>query len=138
MKVALLFFGQPRFIDNPEIEKVYKSSIISKYDTDVFCHSWWKQDGGEYDYSSWSKINKCPIPENALELIKEKYNPVILVHDEPKYFELPSDAKDFIDKKFTDKHPDGNHWNSKNYSNVMSQLWSIKTVSEIFDEYCKK
>jgi len=137
MKVALLFFGQPRFVDNPEIERVYKSSIIDKYDTDVFCHAWWKEGNGEFDYSSWSKINRCPIPPNALELICEKYNPLLLIHNEPTTFELPPNAKAFVDERFTGKHPDGDHWNHKNYSNVMSQLWSIKTVSEIFDAYRK-
>ena len=138
MKVALLFFGQPRFVDNPEIERVYKQCIIDKYDTDVFCHAWWEDGTGkEYDYSSWSKINKCPIPENALELICEKYQPLFLIHDEPRYFELPEKAKEFVDIKFTGKHPDGNHWNHKNYSNVMSQLWSIKTIANAFDTYRK-
>ena len=137
MKVALLFFGQPRFVDNPEIERVYKSSIIDKYDTDVFCHAWWKEGDAEFDYSSWSKINKCPIPPNALELIREKYQPLILVHDEPRHFELPQKVKEFIDEKFTGKCPDGDHWNHKNYSNIMSQLWSIKTVSNIFETYRK-
>jgi hypothetical protein len=137
MKVALLFFGQPRFVDNPEIEKVYKESIIDKYDTDVFAHAWWENEEKEYDYSSWSKINRCPIPPNALELICQKYNPTILSHHPQRTFELPPDALAYIDEKFTGKHPDGNHWNHKNYSNVMSQLWSIKCVSEIFDEYRK-
>ena len=72
-----------------------------------------------------------------LELICEKYNPVLLVHHEPKTFDLPPNARAFVDEKFTGKHPDGDHWNHKNYSNVMSQLWSIKTVSEIFDAYRK-
>jgi hypothetical protein len=135
MKVALLFYGQPRYVDNEDVYNSYKNSIIDKYDTDVFCHTWWSEDGGEYDYSSWSKISNCPILHNAREIICEKYNPLILVHNKPKTFELPPKAKEFIDFKFTDKHPDGNHWNPKNYSNVMSQLYSIKSVADIFDSY---
>jgi hypothetical protein len=134
MKVALLFFGQPRFIDNPEIERVYKESIINRYDTDVFCHTWWKETSEEYEYSSWSRISKCPIPSNALELICEKYKPLLLQHDEPESFELPPNAKVFVDAKFTGKHPEG-HWNEKNYNNIMSQLCSIKRVSDLFDAY---
>jgi hypothetical protein len=136
MKVALLFFGQPRFIDNPKIEEVYKESILKRYDTDVFCHTWWKESNEEYDYSSWSRISKCPIPKNALELICEKYEPLLLQHDEPTKFELPKNAKYYIDEKFTNKHPEG-HWNESNYSNILSQLQSIKIVSELFDAYRK-
>lgn len=135
MKVALLFFGQPRYVDNEDVYNSYKSSIIDKYDTDVFAHMWWSESQTNYDYSSWSKISNCPILPNAREIVCEKYNPVILVHDEPMTFELPPKAKLFVDSKFTGKHPDGDHWNPKNYSNVMSQLYSIKTVSEIFDTY---
>jgi hypothetical protein len=136
MKVALLFFGQPRFIDNPEIERSYKESIIKRYDTDVFGHTWWKESEEEYDYSSWSRISKCPIPPNALNLICEKYQPLLLQHDEPETFQLPPNAKSFVDGRFTGKHPEG-HWNEKNYSNIMSQLSSIKRVSELFDAYRK-
>jgi len=137
MKVALLFFGQPRFIDNPEIERVYKESILSRYDVDVFGHTWWEEKkdwAKEYEYSTWSKIKQCPIPENALELICEKYNPLILMHDEPVRFELPPNALEWVDARYTDRHPEG-HWNHHNYSNIMSQLYSIKRVAEIFDAY---
>jgi hypothetical protein len=137
MKVALLFFGQPRFIDNQEIERVYKESILKRYDTDVFGHVWWKEDmQEEYDYSSWSKISNCPPPENALRSICEKYTPLVLKYDQPHIFELPPNAKKYVDENFTGKHPEG-HWNEKNYSNVMSQLYSIKSVSELFDAYRK-
>lgn len=136
MKVALLFFGQPRFVDNPKIEEVYRNTILKRYDTDVFCHTWWKDSDEEYDYSSWSRISNCPIPPNALELICEKYQPLLLQHDEPKTFELPKNAKAFVDENFTGNHPEG-HWNEKNYSNIMSQLYSIKAVSELFDAYRK-
>lgn len=137
MKVALLFFGQPRFIDNDQIERVYKETIIDKYETDVFCHTWWKKtEDVEYDYSSWSRISKCPIPNNALELIEQKYNPKILKWEEPKIFEFPPKTKQYVNLNYTGKHPEG-HWNEKNYSNIMSQLYSIKSVSEIVDEYQK-
>lgn len=135
MKVALLFFGQPRYVDNIDIIETYKKSILDKYETDVFCHMWWKETGGEYDYSSWSKIDKCPISKNAPEIITNNYNPIIIGIEDPKTFEFPTNAKKFVDDKFTGKHPDGNHWNSKNYSNVMSQLYSIKSVTNILNSY---
>jgi len=132
MKVALAFFGQPRFVDTPKVINTYKQTILNRYDTDVFCHTWWTEDGGEYDYSSWSKISRCPIPKDALDVIDRNYKPVVLEYDAPETFVLPPKAKSFIDAKFTGKHPQGNHWNEKNYSNVMSQLRSIQTSPEAF------
>lgn len=43
MKVALAFFGQPRFVDNQDIINTYKRVILDRYDTDVFGHMWWKK-----------------------------------------------------------------------------------------------
>jgi hypothetical protein len=137
MKVALAFFGQPRFVDNQNVVETYKNVILDRYDTDVFCHMWWQKTGGEYDYSSWSKINKCPIPENAPQIVEQNYNPITIDIEESKTFELPPNAKTFVDENFTGKHPDGNHWNDKNYSNVMSQLYSIKKVATILSTYSK-
>jgi hypothetical protein len=135
MKVALLFFGQPRFVDRPEIAEVYKKYIIDRYTTDVFCHAWWKPNGGEYDYSTWSNISNCPIPDNAIDIIKQNYNPTLLAINAPRKFTLPTPVKDHVDKHFTGKHPSGNHWNYNNYSNILSQLWSIQQISNLFSYY---
>ena len=145
MKVALAFFGQPRFVGNQDIINTYKDVILNRYDTDVFGHMWWEEDAEEYSYSSWSQISKCPIPKDAPEIITNNYSPLILGIENPKTFELPPKAKAFIDEKFTDKHParalygeSGNHWNHKNYSNVMSQLYSIKSVANIVKSYSEE
>ena len=36
MNIALLFYGQPRFIGHPEIYQSYKQNIIDKYNVDIF------------------------------------------------------------------------------------------------------
>ena len=135
MKVAVAFFGQPRYVGNPQIINTYKQVLLDKYDCDVFGHMWWQEDGGEFDYSSWSKISNCPVPPDAPKIVTDNYNPLILAIEDPQTFELPPNAKKFVDEKYTDKHPDGPHWNAKNYSNVMSQLKSIQHVSKIVREY---
>jgi hypothetical protein len=138
MKIALAFFGQPRFFGNPEIIKTYKEVVIERYDTDVFGHMWWQEDGGEFDCSSWSTMNSCPIPKDAPNIFKDNYKPVILSVEDPKSFELPPKAKKFIDEQFTDKGESGKYWNPKNYSNVMSQLYSIKSVTNIVKAYSEQ
>lgn len=133
MKVALLFYGQPRFIDNLEVYDSYKTNILDRYDTDVFCHTWWSKENSEYEYSTWSKISKCPILPNALDIIKERYEPRVLLSEEPKTFEFSNKVKEFVEANFLKSSPEGVHWNAKNYSNVLSQLYSIKEVSQVFD-----
>lgn len=136
MKIALAFFGQPRFVDNEEVISTYKEAILNKYDTDVFAHMWWKETNGEYEYSSWSKIDKCPISKEAPNIFTENYSPTILKIEEPKQFVLPVNVKKFVDETFVNN---GNpHWTDKNFSNIMSQMYSIKSVADVVDSYIKK
>lgn len=104
-----------------------------------------EEDAEEYDYSSWSQISKCPVPKNAPKIIADNYQPLILGIEKPKTFELPPKAKAFVDERFTNKHParevygeSGNHWNFKNYSNIMSQMYSIKSVANIVKSYAEE
>ena len=53
MKVALLLFGQPRNIDNPNSFNSHQKWIFDEYDVDTFCHAWWDEDVSEYDVSDW-------------------------------------------------------------------------------------
>ena len=139
MKVALLFFGQPRFVDNTEVEETYKKTIIDKYDTDIFCHMWWKSgENQEYDISSWSKMNTCPILPNAKELVYQKYNPILLIDEEPQQFKFSQKVQEFVDNKFTGRNPHHQvHRNNGNYNNILSQLFAIKTIATAFDTYQK-
>ena len=93
MKVAVAFFGQPRYVGNPQIINTYKQVLLDKYDCDVFGHMWWQEDGGEFDYSSWSKISNCPVPPDAPKIVTDNYNPLILAIEDPQTFELPPNAK---------------------------------------------
>jgi len=79
MKVALALFGQPRFVDNQQIIDTYKQVILDRYDTDVFGHMWWKEEDGEYDYSSWDyaieRANAILIdPEDGAYDLNNKLN----------------------------------------------------------------
>ena len=128
MKVALLFFGQPRCLDDPRPYECYKNLILDRYDTDVYIHTWFDDEGGKYDVSSWAELHgakNCVILPDAIERLQEMYNPKVLVHEKPQTFELPPNVKSWVDERYTGKHPEG-HWNPKNYSNIMSQLKTIQ------------
>lgn len=123
-KVALCFFGQPRFVDREEIRDSYYKNIIDRYDTDVYAHAWYSSEG-DYEFSSWSNLSHHSVPDGALETIAKFYKPSILVHDKPMQFQLPRHVQEYVDGRFS-----GGHWNARNYSNLMSQLYSIQRVSD--------
>ena len=136
MKVALLFFGQPRYLDDDRAYNDYKRLILDRYDTDVYIHTWFDEAGGKYDVSTWAQMHgakNAVILPDSIERLERMYNPKVLVHDKPQKFELPPECKAFVDEKFTDKHPEG-HWNPGNYSNIMSQLKTIQRVAQLYEE----
>jgi len=136
MKVALLFFGQPRYLDDERPYNDYKRLILDSYDTDVYIHTWFDEEGGKYDVSTWAEMHgakNCVILPDSIERLQRMYNPKVLVHEKPRKFQLPSDALKWCDERFTGKHPEG-HWNHGNYSNIMSQLKTIQRVAELYEE----
>lgn len=135
MKVAILFFGQPRFIENAQVLHTYKN-LIRRYDADVFCHVWYTEIG-KYETSTCSTLlDGCDSNKNAIDVINENYKPKrILVEDASRKFFMPPAAKQFLDAKFTNRTA---HWNERNYACVLSQLYSIQSVSRLFEQYEKE
>jgi hypothetical protein len=83
MKVAILFSGQPRFLDGPQVPIIFQT-LITKYDCDVFCHAWWSPDEtNNYITAPWSGLGTYTIDKeiNVDEKLKEIYNPKDIVCD---------------------------------------------------------
>ena len=143
IRIALLFFGQPRYLDNPAPYAKHKKFFLDKdfYDVDVYCHTWWGEDTSEYDYSSWSKIKSCPVDKNAIDKIETMYSPAKLIHEPPRKFAFKDDTQALIDelvKNFKGRSGASlsefnHHWNknNSNYSNILSQLYSIEQVCKL-------
>lgn len=134
MKNAILFFGQPRFVKHEQVQKCYLD-LIQKYNCDVFCHTWFSEEEQDYSFSSWSNIKDCKVEKDSLEVIKNTYKPKILINEPSKNFNFYGNLEKFINDKFTNQFL---HFNEKNYSNVISQLYSIEQVSKIFFNYSHK
>ena len=133
MKIALLFFGQPRFLDNPLPYLKHKKFFLDKHDTDVYCHTWWEEEA-KYDCSTWSRINTCETDKDAIKKIQQMYKPVDLVFESPKKFSFKAESQESINQIIKKKWPRGHaHWNSNNdnYSNILSQLYSIEQVCKL-------
>ena len=135
LKVALLLFGQPRNIDNPDVYDSYKKHIIDIYNTDVFCHFWHDTYALTYD------INECAnlhyknnyVVRNAVEIIKNTYNPKAFIYENPQKFSLDDNHKNILIKHFSHIK-----WLTNNtISNNISQMYSIYKVKQIYEEYIK-
>ena len=131
MRVALLLFGQPRYLDDERPYLEYKKWILDRYETDVYVHTWFDENVESYDVSSWTNIGSCPVLPDSIERIESLYSPKILVHEPPQTFQFDEHVSDYIDKKFTGKT---DRWTLKNYSNLLSQLKSIQSVGRLYQD----
>jgi len=128
MKVALILFGQPRFITNGIVKDYYRK-IFDKYNVDVYGHLWWSKNETVYDVSSWSKINECPVLANTPDIMNDLYPNNKIIYECSRNFDIPEK----LINRFS-HHLEV--FNIKNLKNVMSHLYSFeKSVSQVPDDY---
>ena len=101
MKVAISFFGQPRFYK----EAFHQwESIINKLDADVFIHTWWGEDmvGDVYPCSPHTglRYEDKLIHKDIINDLKELYKPKLIKWDSYKTFKLP----DWVKPNTPDEH----------------------------------
>lgn len=80
MKVALVFSGQPRFVEQNGYLST-KSTFLDKYDCDVYAHFWFSK-GTLYETAPWSGLGALSIPDNAIDRFVQLYSPKG-IHVEP-------------------------------------------------------
>ena len=125
MKVALCLYGQPRNVENLKVFHSHFNWILSKYDTDVFCHAWYKEN---YNYEG-SFINiSGTFHKESINLIKNYYNPKELVVDEPRQFDIS-----IFDRFLTYK--ENSFLTEQRINNTISQMYSINMVNHILQTY---
>lgn len=73
VKIAVCFWGQPRFIENPATYEGIKKNLISipNYDVDIYMHTWFSE-GGTMVGSNWSGINHAINPK-TLDILFDRY-----------------------------------------------------------------
>lgn len=77
MKVAMGFWGQPRFFNESHSIRLI-DSIIARYSVDVYCHAWWDRDAVNI---IGARNNVYPNPPNVDTELQKLYNPVSLQID---------------------------------------------------------
>lgn len=132
MKVAVIFYGQMRFVDNKHVVNTYRQ-LESLYDVDYFGHLWHQQvpasESSQY-VSSWSRISGSPFTDNDLSHLLSSYSFKSLTLSDPidfleqkKYRDLIARIAD-IQKKISRKvHPEKN---KRDLANALSHLYSFE------------
>lgn len=121
MKIALLFAGQPRYLDEG-YQNIY-NNILSKYDVDCFVHTWWDQglSGKRLEFYPTLTYNRTYFyKENVLETIMSLYQPKVLMHQKQKEFTILQ-ANYGIGNPLT----------------PYSQWYSVMKVNDLKNEYVK-
>ena len=128
MKVALCLQGQPRNW-KPTVGYM-KSFILSKYDTDVFGHTWWDKSliGKTYDVAPFAPHHKKYfIEENAVKEMTDAYNFKKFKTDVPRNF---LDGKQYK-VGVPEKH-------DQIIDSLKSRYFSLKNVLTLAEEYEKE
>ena len=79
-KIALVFTGQPRFVNSKSYESI-KKHLLDKYNCDIYAH-FWKSHSKGYANADDISFNKDIIVENV-ELFKQLYKPIEILFEEP-------------------------------------------------------
>jgi hypothetical protein len=139
MKVALLLFGQLRWMDNPHTVKSHHDFIIDKYDTDIFGHFWNPENTEKLTQSGHVKWDPSPSDKDATTKIQEQYKFTQIKFSDPIRFEF---ANTLYQKATSREWPliwekGWFEWPNA-FNNILSQQYSIQQVSRIFEKYLEE
>ncbi len=98
MKVAIGFFGQPRFYTRRHSDATRR--IIDKYNMDVYCHTWW--DPNE-EFILGARSHRFPPEIDVENGLRSLYSPVKLVVEKPL---LGFDTNGYTDAVYTEHGKD--------------------------------
>ena len=130
MKIALIYFGQPRWMNNPHCLETQKQRIFSQGDVDVFAHLWAYKEN-EYASSSWSNMSSCPSsPDDIITFVKN-YNPTSYKTEIDPGFSDP-DLLYAINNRTPETAAYGGLVTIRNFNNCLSHLYSLEKAIEVF------
>src|ERR1035437_4157147 len=121
IKIALLLFGQARFVNNFKVIESYKKKLFEPYEVDTFGHIWFSEREDVYSTSSWSKIEECPVNKNTIHEINSIYPNPRIIYEKSRKFKVPQ----VLLKKFN-SNP---NFSDKNLENIISHLYSFEKSS---------
>jgi len=127
-RVALVLFGQPRFVELGWSAWSHKFAL-RRTDYQVFGHVWFDPAIAFYDSAPWSGLGRFAVGSNAIDKLRKQYPNIQLQVDKPRKFDvnqitqrLPSPAEALI--------PDFER-RRDNLPNTASHCYSIHRALEI-------
>ena len=139
MKVAICFFGQPRWLNNPYVYMSHKKWIMDLYDTDIFIHSWINNSENNFEYADQvDDIFKNKEVPDSDQIILNRYKPKEYLFEKSKTFYLSKETRDILEERKNLYHRRINgsfNWSENNENNHLSQLYSISKSIELLNNH---
>ena len=136
MKIALLFAGQPRFVE--EVYPLIKQNVIGDYDVDVFSFLWEMESDKAYKYGGDGGWKKQRISENAIDTFTELYKPKRIETKKSMNFNHSKLPFEETRKRYypgsinNTEEPD---FRNRTINNALSYFYSLNEVNRIKKEY---
>ena len=129
-KIALVLFGQPRFVSNGFALSSHKWHL-RKHNCDVYGHYWYETEA-EYPVSSWTglKDKNLLVPDSAPQIIRRAFPGGTFIESPPKFFSPPESYTHLVSDHLMDPSLRTEFARLRStpesmYSNTTSQLYSI-------------
>lgn len=137
--VALLFFGQLRWIDNPHVSSSHKQFIIDKYNTDVFGNFWAiEKDLPELVHSGHDDSESSPSDIDSPIKIQNQYDFTKIRFDETREFSFKEILLNKVKANDWPNFRDATWFNLQAFNNILSQFYCIQRVSRLFRDYIEE
>jgi hypothetical protein len=136
MKIALLFAGQPRFVE--EVYPLIKQNVIGDYDVDVFSFLWEMESDKAYKYGGDGGWKNQRISENAIDTFTELYKPKRIETKKSINFNHSKLPFEETRKRYypgsinNTEEPD---FRNRTINNALSYFYSLNEVNRIKKEY---
>lgn len=131
MRVALLLYGQPRFVERVDVWRSHLNDIISRYETDVYAQMWYDEKGEYQKLSSWaaekSRFDYPSIPINAPDIIEKRYNPRALLIQKPLDVTFDPLVINHMENRFKSNQ----FYSLQNMKNIVSQVSALDNVCKL-------
>lgn len=124
MRLAICFFGQPRYLGNTIVYERYKQ-INDRYNADVYVHSWITGTTSQMETSDWAKKHSFTENENSASIILSKYNPKKFRFD-PPFAEALNEHDDAVVRKMR-------MYTENNKRNLLSHLKSYSEAIKLVE-----
>lgn len=131
MKIALIYFGQPRFVNNPNCYESQRDYIMSQGDCDVFAHLWAPSNDG-YNFATWSGLSNEPAHESDINTFVQKWEPTKLIIEHNRDF-----SNESLYNAIQHKLPGGDT-REYNFNLCLSQLYSIEKAISLYENHVKE